>query len=346
MTVHVTSAHYNAAVRIHSSAPTRIDLAGGTLDIWPLYLLHENAQTINVAITRRAECFLSNRPDQLLSVSAEDTNTTAKVANARELNTEPNLKLLAKVLGHFQASGMAIKTRSRSPVGAGLAGSSALNIALCAGLARWKHQELAPEQLMALALDLEAQAISAPTGLQDYRPATYGGIAAIELIPGGVKHVPLKVNIKEFNKRLVLVYTGQSRNSGINNWEVTKQHIDGNRKTIEAFDRIRDVTTQMRKALEDEDWQDVSTLINYEWELRKSLAPGISTNQIDFLITQGLKSGALAAKICGAGGGGCIFFLSKPDRTEHVRESLSAAGAHLLDCQVDANGVCVTVETE
>src|SRR4029077_20871986 len=43
-------------VRIESKAPTRIDLAGGTLDIWPLYLFHEGALTVNCAITRYASC--------------------------------------------------------------------------------------------------------------------------------------------------------------------------------------------------------------------------------------------------------------------------------------------------
>ena len=333
-------------MRIHSSAPTRIDLAGGTMDIWPLYLFHDSAQTINVAITCRAECFLSDRPDQLLHVSAEDTNTTAQVKNALELNAQPKLKLLAKIISHFRAAGLSITTRSDSPVGAGLAGSSALNIALCAALLRWQQQELHLEQLMALALDLEAQVISAPTGLQDYRPATYGGIATIELSPGRVKHVPLKVNIEEFNNRLILVYTGQSRNSGINNWEITKQHIDGDRKTVEIFDHIRDVTIQMRKSLEKEDWQAVATSINAEWELRKSLVPGISNNHIDSLIARGLNAGALAAKICGAGGGGCIFFLTEPDRNEHIRKSLTTAGARLLDVQIDTSGVRVNVEAE
>ena len=333
-------------MRIYSSAPTRIDLAGGTMDIWPLYLFHANAQTINVAITCRAECFLSSRTDGLLSVYAEDTNTTAEVHDALELNDDPKLKLLAKILDHFQASGLTIKTRSGSPVGAGLAGSSALNIALCAALSRWQHRELDPEQLMALALDLEAQVISAPTGMQDYRPATYGGIAAIELAPGRVKHVPLKVNFEELNKRLILIYTGQSRNSGVNNWEVTKQHIDGDRKTIEIFDQIRDVTAQIRHSLEKEDWQTVASSINAEWELRKTLAPGISNAHIDSLISQGFDTGALAAKICGAGGGGCIFFFTEPEQNEHVRKSLTATGARVLDVQVDTSGLCVNVEAE
>ena len=47
--------------RIISSAPTRIDLAGGTIDIWPLYLFHEGASTLNAAISLRAHVELDAR---------------------------------------------------------------------------------------------------------------------------------------------------------------------------------------------------------------------------------------------------------------------------------------------
>ena len=50
----------NAPVDIECSAPTRIDLAGGTYDIWPLYLFHDGAQTINAAISLRASCRLTS----------------------------------------------------------------------------------------------------------------------------------------------------------------------------------------------------------------------------------------------------------------------------------------------
>src|SRR6201987_12219 len=49
-------------MRIESKAPTRVDLAGGTLDIWPIYLFHPGALTINAAITRYASCVIETRP--------------------------------------------------------------------------------------------------------------------------------------------------------------------------------------------------------------------------------------------------------------------------------------------
>ena len=222
---------------MHASAPTRIDLAGGTLDIWPLYLLHEGVQTINAAITIRAECDLSSRTGGGLRVVAEDTGAAVDVAHWTALDSRPELRLVTRILRHFQPDGLSVSTRSDAPVGAGLAGSSALNIALCGALARWCGLRMEPEPLIDLALNLEAQTIAVPTGAQDYRPAAYGGIAALELGPAGVRRVPLRVDTAALEARMVLVYTGHSRDSGINNWEVTKRRIDGDAALDDAVRR-------------------------------------------------------------------------------------------------------------
>ena len=331
-------------VRVHSSAPTRIDLAGGTLDIWPLYLFHDNAQTLNVAITRRAECRLEPRNDGRLGIFAEDTGAVADVEDVSKLDDRAELRLITRIGHYFGATGMTISTRSGSPVGAGLAGSSALNIALCAALARWRDCDIDPEALIKLALDLEAQVIAVPTGAQDYRPATYGGVAALELRPGGVVRVPLKVDVDALADRIVLVFSGQSRDSGINNWKIMKRHIDGDQNVIDIFDEIRDVAVAMRHALEIEQWDEVGRYIDLEWELRKRLDPCVTTDRLESLIYHGRRAGALAARVCGSGGGGCVAFLAQPDATNAIRRSLKNAGAHLLDCRVDTEGVLVTVE--
>ena len=335
-------ANYNAGVRVHASAPTRIDLAGGTLDIWPLYLLHDGVQTINAAITLRAECHLSPRAGGGVQVIAEDTGATADVAHWSALDDRPGLRLVTRILRFFRPDGLNVTTRSGAPVGAGLAGSSALNIALCAALARWCERRMEPESLIALALNLEAQAIAVPTGAQDYRPAAYGGVAALELGPAGVRRVPLAVDAAALEERTVLVYTGHSRDSGINNWDVTKRRIDGDAVLVSLFDEIRDVAAGMRGALATSRWDEVARHLAMEWELRKRLAPGVTTEALDALIDSGLEAGADAAKVCGAGGGGCILFLTPPDARDRVQRALAAAGGRVLSCGLDTEGLRVT----
>src|SRR5690606_20195749 len=128
--------HYNAPVRIDSSAPTRIDLAGGTYDIWPLYLFHDKAQTLNAAISLRARCTLTSRRDYRIRLVSEDTGEDIDAADPSSL-PRGRLPLVARLVRHCGARGLEVRTRAESPVGAGIAGSSAMNIALCGALAAW-----------------------------------------------------------------------------------------------------------------------------------------------------------------------------------------------------------------
>jgi D-glycero-alpha-D-manno-heptose-7-phosphate kinase len=328
-------------VQIESSAPTRIDLAGGTLDIWPLYLFHENAQTLNVAISLRASCTLTTRSDRRIRIVSEDTGTALQADHWSELRDNPELRLLGRLLHHFEAEALELHTRSESPVGAGIAGSSALNIAVCAALAAWSGKPLSDAELMYIAMNVEAQAIDVPTGVQDYRPAMYGGISAVELGVSGVRRVALPVPPKELERRLVLAYTNASRNSGINNWEVTKRHIDGDRDVQSRFARIRDIAVAMREALEREDWPAVGQHIADEWENRKGLAPGVTTTGINAMLEGARRAGAFGGKVCGAGGGGCLFCIGDPDDLPAIRQAIEATGGRLLDFHIETDGLRV-----
>jgi D-glycero-alpha-D-manno-heptose-7-phosphate kinase len=328
-------------VYIESSAPTRIDLAGGTLDIWPLYLFHAGAQTINAAISLRARCSLQPRSESGLTIVSGDTGRRVDVAHWSELRDNHELKLLGRLLHYFQAEAIELHTKSESPMGAGIAGSSALNIAVCGALIAWSGRPRSDEELLHIAMNVEAQAIDVPTGVQDYRPALYGGISAVELRVDGIKRVHLPVASQELERRLVLAYTGASRNSGINNWEVTKRHIDGDRDVQQRFGRIRDIAASMRDALERGDWTEVGLQIAEEWENRKRLAPGVTTPEIDAMLAAARTAGALGGKVCGAGGGGCLFCLGDPDRVPAIRQAIAAHGGKLLDFRIEADGLRV-----
>jgi D-glycero-alpha-D-manno-heptose-7-phosphate kinase len=328
-------------VYIEASAPTRIDLAGGTLDIWPLYLFHEGAQTLNTALSLRARCSISPRTDRRLVIVSEDTGRTVEAAHWSELRANAELKLLALLLHHFQVEGLELRTRSESPMGAGIAGSSALNIAVCGALAAWNERALTDEQLLQIAMNVEAQTIGVPTGAQDYRPALYGGVSAVELGVEGVRRIGLPVDPAELTRHLVLAYTGASRNSGIHNWEVTKRHIDGDPEVRQRFDGIRDVAAAMRPAIERGDWPEVGRQVADEWENRKRLAPGVSTPAIEAMLAAARGAGAWSGKICGAGGGGCLFCIGPPEQRPVIAGALRSAGARILDFRVEQEGLRV-----
>jgi len=330
-------------VRISASAPTRIDLAGGTIDIWPLYLFHPGAQTLHVAISLRAHAWIEPRPDDRIELVSEDTDRMVNLP-ADQLSADDTLPLLGRLVHRFGGHGLRLTTRGESPAGAGIAGSSALNIAICGALARFMREDLDPDTLMDVAKDVEAQVIQVPTGLQDYRPAMYGGIAALELEAGRPVRVPLDVDPQELQRRLVLCYTGEPRNSGTNNWDITKRHIDGDRHVFDCFERIRDTAAAMRAALTQGDWDATARCLVTEWENRKRLAPGVSTPAIDGLIARALAAGAQGAKVCGAGGGGCLFCIAPPDQVPAVREALADGGARVLDFQIETTGLSVVEE--
>src|SRR6188474_414958 len=184
-------------MRITASAPTRIDLAGGTLDIWPLYLFHEHAQTVNAAISLRAHAEIAPRTDGRVRLESIDTSKAVEVERWQDLTDAQGLPLLSRLARFFRAENLTLRTRSESPAGAGIAGSSALNVAVCGALAEWAGMALQDEQLLTIAMNVEAQVINVPTGLQDYRPAYFGGVAAIELRPDGIKRIPIDIDPEE-----------------------------------------------------------------------------------------------------------------------------------------------------
>ena len=324
---------------IASSAPTRIDLAGGTIDIWPLYLFHEGASTLNAAISLRAHARVDPRTDGRIELHSIDTDRHVSAAHWSELGGAGELSLLALLAHHYQLENATLTTRGESPAGAGIAGSSALTIAVAGALARWTGRPCDPEHLLQIAINVECQTIRVPTGVQDYRPALYGGVAAIELHVEGVRRVSLDVDPRDLERRIVLAYTGAPRDSGTNNWEIVKRHIDGDRRIFDCFERIRDTASAMRTALQRGDWDEVGRQIAKEWENRKHLAPGVTTPAIDDLIARASAAGATAAKVCGAGGGGCLFCYGPPQARAAIAAALADGGARLLDCRIDMEGL-------
>jgi D-glycero-alpha-D-manno-heptose-7-phosphate kinase len=331
-------------MKIISAAPCRVDLAGGTLDIWPLYLYHANAVTVNFAIDRYTRCVLRTRADSRIVLRSRDLGSEESFDSLAALQAAKRYKLplLAFLLRFFgPAQGVELDTDSEAPAGAGISGSSALIIAIASALNHLTGAGYAIEKLREVSQNIEAQIIRVPTGAQDYYPAMYGGVSAIELGAAGIRRLAIDVELADLNERIVLAYTGEPRNSGINNWEVTKAHIDGDRAVHRNFDRIAAIAHAMRGALAKADWPEVARLLRQEWTHRKKNAPGITTPLIDRLVEATRRAGAVGAKVCGAGGGGCVFFLVERGAKERVAAIVEREGATVLPVSVAPRGVRV-----
>src|SRR5216683_5913641 len=220
---------------IESKAPTRVDFAGGTLDIWPLYLFHPGAVTVNAAISLYASCIIETHPfgDNRIKLVSRDIEREESFASFAALVQAKRyrLPLLAEITKFFRPQGgFTLTTDSEAPAGAGIGGSSAMAVAICAALDRLTVAGLRREDWIHISRDVEAIVIRVPTGTQDHYPPAFGGASAIILAPGGERREALRVNLDELERRLVLCYTGKPRQSGINNWQVFKAHINGDRR--------------------------------------------------------------------------------------------------------------------
>jgi D-glycero-alpha-D-manno-heptose-7-phosphate kinase len=314
-----------------------------------LYLFHPGAVTVNFALTILTQATITPQATEAIVFRSLDTGREDNFANIAAFKAARKFRhpLAGFLARHFLAlpdaprAGFVLETHSESPAGAGISGSSALMVAAVAAFSRYCNVRMDKEQMRVLAQNIEAQLIEVPTGCQDYYPALYGGVGAVRLLPSSIERVAINVPERELDRRVVLAYTGVPRQSGINNWEVFKAHIDGDKRVRQNFDEITDIAKSMHCALTGQEWDKVAALLQREWKLRKTNAPGITTPLIDKLVSVATKAGAKAAKVCGAGGGGCVVFLADPDAKQAVESAISKVGGTLLSCRVAKAGVRV-----
>src|SRR6266850_7427119 len=246
---------------ITAQAPCRADMAGGTMDLCPLYLFHPAALTLNFAVNILTTCRITPLKGKRIYLRSLDTRREEQFASFDALRgtNRFRLPLAARLLQFFAPKeGLLIETDSESPAGAGISGSSALMIASTAALARFTGRNLTLEQMRVIAQNVEAQIIQVPTGCQDYYPALYGGASAIHLDADGIHREAVAVAPEEIESRFVLAYTGAPRKSGINNWEVFKAHINGDKRVFRNFERIAEIASLMYQGLLHADWDEVA----------------------------------------------------------------------------------------
>ncbi len=312
---------------IESSAPARVDLAGGTIDIPPLFLFHEGAATVNFAVNLRAKCRIETRIDNKIIIESIDRGERFETTleNIKELASEPRLELPSKLVYFFKPeTGFTMTTDSEVPAGAGLAGSSTLAIACIGALNHLVGNRYALEKFIPIAANIETQVIRVPAGFQDYYSAQYGGVACIHFRPDGIEREALEIDREMLENRIVVIYTGEPRNSGINNWEITKRHIDGDREIFDIFEGIRDSALDLREALLQNNWISAGEILRKGYHERKGLSPNITTPQMNLFIEKAEANGAIGTKVCGAGGGGCIAFFCEEGRKKDVEAALAA----------------------
>ncbi|MBI5576094.1 MAG: hypothetical protein HY896_06980 [Deltaproteobacteria bacterium] len=321
--------------RIRAIVPNRVDLAGGTLDIYPLYLLVPGSMTVNAAIGvhSEAEIFSGRGPARLRS---ENFSMDAEARDTHGFPTGGKLGLVASVMRFFPpVAGISIRVRNEAPLGSGIGASSALLVALMLAMDAYLGKSRGWEETARKAMEIEAGYLRCLTGCQDHVAALRGGIQGIRYMPGKLEAERISGG-GEAGKKLaahgILAGTGISHRSGNVNWRMIRGAIDGNEEILRKFRGIASASRDAWDAVRSGKADGIGRAVAQEWKIRKTLAAGISPPKVERLFaSREFRMRVAGAKLCGAGGGGMLFGLLRgPEERMRVEGILKEEGFEVL----------------
>lgn len=314
----------------------RLDFAGGTLDVWPLGLLHPGATTVNLAIDVPVEVEVELRPQGYEVVTGASGLARSSLSELAEV---PEVRLFALLLEHLDAPPLRLTASSKAPRGSGLGASSSLAVATIAAVDRLFDNQRPVRSIVAVARDIEARLMGLPTGCQDHYPPLLGGALSIAHRPGGESVQPLEVDLEQLERQLLVAYSGKSHVSGRANWGVYRRRLEGDADTIARFDRIAQIAEEIVEPLESGAFDEVGHLVAEEWERRVGLADGVATPTLIGMLDQAVEMGAYGGKAGGAGGGGCVFVVTPEDRRDAISRAWADLGGQVLDVRPRREGL-------
>ena len=323
-------------MRVLATAPCRADLAGGTLDIWPLGVIHRGALTVNMAVEVpvRLEVDLAGRPGRVAHAVGDGA--------WRELGPDDSDSDLtaAVCFGLRVAGGLRVRVLDQAPVGSGLGGSSSYAVALARAVLVLEERTMDDRAVVALVRDLEARILSAPTGVQDHWSAARGGVIAVHLEAGGEVVEDLAVDSDWLRGRASVFFTGITHHSGMVNWQVFRRRMEGDPTTTSALEAVAEAARACRHALLRADEVGCGAAIADEWAARKRLAPEVCPKVLETLEHAALSAGARSFKACGAGGGGSVLLWHPRGVREPIERALTAAapGGFMVPAGVVSEG--------
>ena len=315
--------------------PVRVDFAGGTLDLWPIYAMMGDCLTVNAAVDLWIEIEISRLgPGHQLTSRDLGHDLRFEVWPA-----EPpaGLSWVWRVLDASGAPPAAVSIHSPVPQGSGLGVSSCLGVGLLgAALGEAAGQGLASR--VPVLRDLESKELQTPTGWQDYYPAALGGALALHWDQPLPRWEHLEPH-PDLLAELVVFYTGKPHHSGLTNWEAYRRFMEGDRQTRQALAEIRAIAQDMALALP-ADPSAVADLLEREGRARVRLSPAVETDAMRVVRERGHREGWYAGmKPCGAGGGGCCLLVVKAGRREAAEAALRDLGLPPLDVRITPKGL-------
>jgi len=308
-----------------SSAPGRCGIVGNPTDMY-------GGSVISCSTVERARCTIMGAPSLVLSCSG----LVQMIRTPEDLQLLGNdLDIPKAVLTYFELSPANFRCRlsatSDIPVSAGLAGSTALVVAVLCAVLEQINLQMDRYTMAETARKIEFGVMGITCGYQDQHMAAFGGLnymdfrgkekllqdedeplATVEPLHDVVGELPI-----------VIAHTGIRRNSGVVHKSIRDRWLEGEKAVVEGYKRIAELARLGKNAILNGDWETLGLLMDENHSIQRGL--GGSGPQNDHLIEVARRNGALGAKLAGAGQGGTIIALTvEPDRT--VR-ALREAGA-------------------
>ena len=308
---------------LSARAPTRLDFGGGWTDVAP-YVHDCGAAVCNVAITRYATATVSL--DDAPALHADPMRSVDDALVRAALRSSPVSHAVASVASDF-------------PVGAGLGGSSAAGVALAGALAALAGQSLDPATLAERSRRTEVEELGVAGGFQDHYAAAFGGALLLtSQSPVQVERIALSDSCsRALARRIILVYTGQSRISSRTIAAVADACRIGDARVCHALDECKRLAYLMADALRRGDVDALGELVGEHWAHQRALHPSITTGRIDAIHGACTRAGALGMKALGASGGGCVMAVARDGAEDALVSALAPFGERLA-FQVDSTG--------
>ncbi|HZS75111.1 MAG TPA: hypothetical protein VFA41_00730 [Ktedonobacteraceae bacterium] len=322
-------------------APMRISFGGGGTDLEAYYAKY-GGLVISTAINKYFYAIITTDDSDDLQVISADYRSLFRHSPYDDLFWDGDLALPKAILHHFGIRrGINLFVASEVPPGTGLGSSSAAAVTLVRAISTLVEQPMTKQQVAELASYIEITKMGMPIGKQDQYAAAFGGLNKITFTSEGVSVEPLKVAAdvrKKLESRLMLFFTGSSRESTSILKHQRKSTEDRDDAVLQALHNIKQVAVQVQACLEKGDLDEFARLLHYSWQEKQRLAPGLSTGFIDECYALALKKGASGGKITGAGGGGFLMLYCTEEYQQAVTRALEEHGLKRMNFHFDNQG--------
>lgn len=301
-----------------SRTPLRITFVGGGSDLPSFYRQNGPGAVVSATINRYIYVIVNKKFDDKIRVSYSKTEIVDNLDKIEHPTVREALRLLG-ILG-----GIEIVSISDIPSsGTGLGSSSTFLVGLLNALHAYKGEYASARQLAEEAVRIEREILHEPGGKQDQYAAAYGGINLMEFFPDDsvlVRPIVMREDLRaDLDESILLLYTGKSRKSTI----IHQEQDSSIKKKTDVYKEMANLSYQFLDKLGNGRLEELGYIMRRNWELKKMLASGISSGEINNYYQKALNSGAFGGKIVGAGGGGFLLFLVPDQKKKDVISACS-----------------------